>query len=188
MPLKIISSNDIDHYFRFDNDAPLYCSTHAFYNKDTLIMNTFKPVSAFMTTDLVTVAPTDSLLHVKEIFDQHRFHHIPVVHYKEIVGLIGKSDFDHFMGGASLVAEDRFINNLRLKSTKAEEIMTKGLGKLEPEDRLNVALEIFCMNRFHALPVVKDNELVGLITPYDIMKALLNQKIDAPHMVYDLKD
>lgn len=151
-------------------------------------MNTFKPVSAFMSTNLITVAPNDSLLQVKAIFDEHSFHHIPVVKNKEIVGIIGKTDFEHFMGGASLVAEDRFINNLRLKSAKAEDIMTKGLGKLEPDDRLNVALEIFCMNRFHALPVVKDHELVGLITPYDIMKALLNQKIDAPHMVYDLKD
>ena len=151
-------------------------------------MNTFKPVSAFMSSNLVTVAPDDNLLQVKEIFDQHSFHHIPVVRYKEIIGIIGKSDFEHFMGGASLVAEDRFINNLRLKSTKAEEIMTKGLGKLEPEDRLNVALEIFCLNRFHAIPVVKDKELVGIITPYDIMKALLNQKIDAPHMVYEMKD
>lgn len=151
-------------------------------------MNTFKPVSAFMSTDLITVAPDESLLRVKEIFEQHSFHHIPVVRFKEIVGIVSKTNFDHFMGGASLVGNDRFINDLRLKSTKVQDIMTKGLGKLEPDDRLNVALEIFCMNRFHALPVVQNNELVGILTPYDIMKALLNQKIDAPHLVYDLKD
>lgn len=147
-------------------------------------MNTFAPVSSIMTEHLITVNPEDNLLRVKEIFDEHKFHHLPVVRFKEIVGIISRSDFDHFIG-RNVKDEDRFIDHVRLQRVTAEDIMTKGMAKLEPDDRINVALEVFSINRFHALPVIKEGELVGIVTPYDIIRALLNEKPKQPHMVYE---
>lgn len=150
-------------------------------------MNIFAPISSLMTdhSKLVTVDPEQPLTTVKEIFEQHKFHHIPVVHFREIVGLISRTDFEHFMGGASAVNEDRLINNTRLERTLASDIMTKRLGKVAPDDRINVALEVFLVNRFHALPVVEDGELVGIITPFDIMTALSKQVPADSSLVYD---
>ncbi len=150
-------------------------------------MNIFAPVSSLMTDyhQLVTVAPEDSLAKVKEIFETHKFHHIPVVNFREIVGLISKTDFEHFMGGASHYDEDRFVNNMRLESTRVSELMTTRLGKVAPDDRINVVLEVFLINRFHALPVIENNELIGIITPFDIMTALSKQVPADSSLVYD---
>ena len=148
-------------------------------------MLAYAPVSSVMSTHLITVNPEDNLLMVKEIFDNHSFHHIPVTRYKELLGIISRSDFNHFYGGASSHSEDQIVNELRLKRTHAADIMTTRIGKVDSEDRINVALEIFCMNRFHALPVVDNDELVGILTPYDILKALLDQKPIEPHLAYE---
>ena len=148
-------------------------------------MNTFAPISSLMTKNLVTVNPEDDLLAVREIFDRYRIHHLPVVRYKKIVGLISLTDFSHFTGGISHHAEDKMILEKRLKHTKAEEIMTKGLGKVESTDRINVALEIFSKNWFHALPVVDNEELVGIITTQDIIRALAEEKPLHPEDVYN---
>lgn len=150
-------------------------------------MNIFAPISSLMTehANLVTVAPEEPLSKVKEIFSQHKFHHIPVVHFREIVGLISKTDFEHFMGGSSHYSEDRFVNDLRLERTTAKEIMTTRLGKVSSDDRINVALEVFLVNRFHALPVVDNGELVGIITPFDIMTALSKQIPSDSSLVYN---
>lgn len=150
-------------------------------------MNVFAPISSLMTDHkhLVTVSPEDNLAKVKEIFDTHKFHHIPVVNFRQIVGIISKIDFEHFLGGASLYGEDQGTNNERLTNTHAKDIMTAHLGKVEPDDRINVALEIFMLNRFHALPVVKNDELVGIITPFDILKKLSDEKPTQPHLVYE---
>ncbi len=145
-------------------------------------MNVFAPVSTLMVTDLVTINPETSLRKVKEIFEEHSFHHLPVVNFRKIVGMVSRTDFDRFVGGLKK-ANDATTD--LLEKTRAEEIMTKGLGKLEPDDRINVALEIFSKNWFHALPVVKDDELVGIITTQDIIRALLNEKPKEPHMVYE---
>ena len=59
--------------------------------------------------------------------------------------------------------------------------MTKGLAKLTPDQRINVALEIFMENRFHAIPVLDEasGELVGIITTFDIIKALATEEVTA---------
>ncbi len=138
-------------------------------------MNLRAPISSIMTTNLLTVNPEDSLQVVKEIFEKNNIHHLPVVRYKKIVGIISKSDFLHFRHGFSSNEEDAFFNESRMKAYKAEEIMTNRLGKVESTDRIEVAVEVFKTNLFHAIPVVDNDELVGIITTYDIIKALASE-------------
>jgi acetoin utilization protein AcuB len=107
---------------------------------------------------------------------------------KFYIYIISKSDFEHFLGGATLYQSDRLLRENRLKREKAEEIMTTRMGKVESTDRINVALEIFNLNRFHALPVVDNDELVGIITTYDILKALSAELPKDPTSVYDKQD
>lgn len=144
-------------------------------------MNVLAPVKTLMTTNLITVNPDDKLIKIKEIFEKNKIHHIPVVSYKQIVGLVSKTDFVYFMRGFSRNEEDRFVNEARLRAYKAEDIMTKGLAKLTPDQRINVALEIFMENRFHAIPVLDEasGELVGIITTFDIIKALATEEVTA---------
>lgn len=141
-------------------------------------MNILAPVKSIMTTELITVNPEDKLLAVKEIFEKHKIHHLPVVRYRTMVGLISKTDFLHFLRGFQHTPEDALVNEARLRAYTAESIMTKGLAKVLPDDRINVALMVFLENRFHALPVVnEENELVGIITTFDIIKQLESDKI-----------
>ncbi|MBU6340891.1 MAG: CBS domain-containing protein [Bacteroidetes bacterium] len=148
-------------------------------------MNLFAPVSSIMSKNLYTVSTEDTLSTVKEIFETHSIHHIPVVHVRQLVGMISKTDFEHFMGGMSHFKDDQFVNEHRLNHVKASELMVKRLGKLEPDDRINVAIEVFCKNLFHALPVVEANgELVGMVTTFDILKMLQAEKPEHPEEVY----
>lgn len=52
--------------------------------------------------------------------------------------------------------------------------MVTRLGKLEPDDRIEVAIDVFLTNYFHCLPVVQKDELLGLVTPYDILRYISN--------------
>jgi acetoin utilization protein AcuB len=58
------------------------------------------------------------------------------------------------------------------------EIMTRGLAKLESYETVRTAANVFALNRFHALPVVENNKLVGMLTTLDLIKLLDNEKID----------
>ena len=77
-------------------------------------MNVLAPVKSIMTTELITVNPEDKLTVIKELFDSHNIHHIPVVRYKKLVGLVSKTDFNYFMRGFNRNEEDRFVNEALL--------------------------------------------------------------------------
>lgn len=136
-------------------------------------MNLFSPISELMTRNLITVKADCNLAEVKEKFDKGRFHHLPVVDGKKIIGIISKSDLLYFLEGLNEQNENETI----MKSLSAQRIMTKGMAKVESTDKINVALEVFKVNLFHAIPVVDNNELVGILTTYDIIKGLADGKL-----------
>lgn len=147
-------------------------------------MNLFSPVSEIMSTRVLTVSPEDNLLGVKEIFDAHRFHHIPVVQAGHVVGMISRTDFAHFAGGLAHASDDS--KQHKLERAHVRQIMTKSVAKLEPSDRINVAIEIFNQNFFHALPVVENGELMGIVTTFDIIRSLADDRPAHPEDVYSM--
>lgn len=139
-------------------------------------MNILDPVSSIMTYHPRTVDAEDNLWVVDQIFREKRIHHIPVTKDGELVGMISKSDFLFFKRGFSTDSLNKELEEVRLNSYKAQDIMTKGLAKMEPNERINVALEIFKENLFHAIPIVEGKKLVGILTTYDIIKSLADDK------------
>lgn len=140
-------------------------------------MNIVAPVSTIMSTRLVTVNPDDNLEKVKACFDENNIHHLPVVNYKQIVGIISSTDFNHFLRGFTRNEHDSLLETVRLRAWKAQDIMTEGLAKVETTDPIRTVLEVFKTNRIHALPVEENNELVGIVTTYDIVCALAEEPI-----------
>lgn len=139
-------------------------------------MNLLSPVSKIMTTHLITVSQNDLLNVVKEIFDEHTFHHIPVTEKGKVIGIVSKVDF--LSKVYEFAAKESMTGDEVLKVKHVEDIMTKKLAKVESTTRINVALDVFSRNLFHALPVVgEDDDLVGLVTTHDIIQMIAKEPI-----------
>ncbi len=139
-------------------------------------MNLLAPVSTIMARELISLDPEDTLKKAEEIFENNKIHHIPIVKEGLLAGMLSKSDFLHFKQGFHKVNTEEKWELFRLKSHQVKEIMTSRLAKLEPSDRINVAIEVFKENLFHALPVVEHGKIVGLVTTYDIIKHLAEDR------------
>ena len=135
-------------------------------------MNLLSPVSEIMTTKLHTLTPSASIADAGELFDNHKIHHIPVAIDGKLVGIVSMSDYLFFRRGFLDNHEDEKLEQIRMNNYELTHIMTKGLATLESTSRINVALEIFKENIFHAIPVVDDDVLVGIITTHDIISNL----------------
>jgi acetoin utilization protein AcuB len=137
-----------------------------------------RPVSEIMTKKLITVLPTDSIKRVKEIFEQYNIHHIPVVRYLDLVGIISKVDFYKALHDTRFEnPEIASVENQKiLENYTAQDLMTKHVVKIEPGEKIGTATEIFLENYFHALPIItEDNELVGIVSSYDILKMVFHK-------------
>jgi len=135
-------------------------------------MDILRPVSSIMSTDLVCLSPQDTIADVHLIFQENRIHHIPIVIEKKLVGIVSKSDYLYFRKGFKEGKVDPNIDMLRLAAFKVEQIMTTGIAKLKSSERISVAIEIFKKNLFHAIPIVDEGKLSGILTTFDIIDNL----------------
>jgi acetoin utilization protein AcuB len=137
------------------------------------------PVSDIMTRYLVTVTPNTTLDKVNELFSQQVFHHLPVVEQERLVGIISRSDLDRVSRCIDLFQSkaNTLYNEKLYKSLLAEEIMTPNATVIAPDDSIGYAAVLFAQNKYHALPVVDGEKLVGLITTFDMIDFAFNGKI-----------
>jgi len=118
-----------------------------------------EPLSGIMSTKLVTISPDEPLSAVKELFSNKRIHHLPVVEDGKLIGLITTADLLWLNKGFD-----------EYNTIQVRDVMTTKLATLEPTDKIGSAAELFLLNRFHAVPIVSDHTLIGIVTSFDILK------------------
>lgn len=132
-------------------------------------MDSSKPVSTIMTRTLVVIKPNDPIDQVHHLFEEHSFHHIPVVDHNKLVGIISKTDYLKIRHMLATTWSGETICQDMYKDMVAEDIMTREPLIIEPADTIGLAADIFRANALHALPVVEDGELVGIVTSHDLL-------------------
>ncbi len=135
-------------------------------------------VHTIMTRDLTTVTPGVTLNKVRSIFMEHSIHHLPVVEGESLVGI--------------LTTYDLWKNEIASKDygkTRVDEVMTTGVVRISPIDKIGTAAELFLDNRFHALPVVaEENRLLGIVTSFDILLYEFKKEYPRPILFDHLYD
>lgn len=133
------------------------------------IMDTSKPVAEIMTRNLVVVKPDATIDRIHDLFEANTFHHIPVVERNALIGIISKTDYLKIRHMLATTWSGETICQDMYKDMCAADIMSREPLKIESADTIGLAADIFRANALHALPVVDDGELVGIITSHDLL-------------------
>ena len=132
-------------------------------------MNPNALLAEIMTPMPHTIDPETKLTEIYKIFETNSFHHIPVVNEGRLVGMISREDFIQI----EHVLTTSWAGNLNTESTfenfNAQDIMTEYPMHLGPEDTIGLAADIVLTNKFHALPIIEDDLLVGIVTSHDLI-------------------
>ena len=132
-----------------------------------------KLVSEIMTpaADLVTVKMEEPIVGIKNIFVKYNFHHLPVLDDRnKLVGIISQSDFLFSRFLMSYKATGKTEVSFESNYLCAKDIMTKYPLCIDPYDTIGMAADIFLANKFHALPVLDDGMLMGIVTSHDLLE------------------
>ncbi|HKK89748.1 MAG TPA: CBS domain-containing protein [Saprospiraceae bacterium] len=129
-----------------------------------------------MTNNVITLRPNDSIAEAAKIFDAQGIHHIPVVEEGNLVGMVSKTDYLFFKRGFLDDKTDQRIEEIRMNNYELSDIMTRDLQYIRANSPIQKALELFQKNEFHALPVLDEGQLVGLVTTFDIIDNILTDQ------------
>lgn len=133
-------------------------------------------LSEVMLPNLVILKPVDTLDKAAEAFKLYPFHHLPVVDEDMIlVGMLSSTDLERESHGRSLFKHHMKTqhDDALFRSLLVREVMVDAVFQLSPSHTIKDAYEAFKKGRFRAIPIVEDGILVGLITPLDVIRYLL---------------
>jgi acetoin utilization protein AcuB len=125
-----------------------------------------------MSTDIITLAPDQTLLKAMTLIQQKRIRHLPVVQGGTVVGMV--TDHDIRRAGASdSTSLSVFELNYMMDQIKVANFMTKKVITVSPDDPIEVAAKLIYDHKIGALPVVEKGQLVGLISSLDILETFI---------------
>ncbi len=128
-----------------------------------------------MTADVITLKQTDNLETAEHLFKHHKIRHIPVVNGKKIVGMLSYTDLLR-LSFADVTNDDDSSADLMVYSMfTIEQVMKQSIETVSSSNSIKEVAEILAIKEFHALPVVDNNVLVGIVTTTDLIKYLLKQ-------------
>lgn len=132
-------------------------------------------VSKIMTDNLVKLNLNDSLTKAESLFKKNKIRHLPVVSGDEIVGMLSYTDLLRISFADATDESGDSVETTVYDMFTLEQVMTSNVKTVDAEDNIKDVAEIFTSAEFHALPVVEDNKLVGIVTTTDIIKYLVSQ-------------
>jgi len=117
-------------------------------------------VSDIMTRNPITISPETDLLKCAKIMVRKRVGSLLLVNKKRLVGFIDQRDILW-----ALIKKSK----KGLSEIKAIDISPKKLATTKPSASIQETLSKMKKFKFERLPVIKDSELVGMITAKDIL-------------------
>jgi CBS domain-containing protein len=128
-------------------------------------------VRKIMVTDVVALDRNASLGIAKDIMDQRRLRHFPVVEHGNVVGVVSQRDLFRASLASMLGYEERtkkaFLDNLSIKGIMSDPPIT-----VTADMGISEAACLMVEKRVGCLPVVDGKRLVGLVTETDFLRVL----------------
>jgi acetoin utilization protein AcuB len=126
-----------------------------------------------MKRDPVTVKKDDSFRYALKLIRKEGIRHLPVVENKKVVGIVTDRDLRQAAPSPATTLEVHELNFL-LERLKIEAIMTKKVITVGQETNLLQAARLLLTHKIGCLPVVDRDEIVGIITEGDMLRALVD--------------
>jgi CBS domain-containing protein len=133
-----------------------------------------EPISHIMTKTVITANENDDLRKVVEKLKQNTIRHIPIVKGKDVVGIISRTDINRLTFGALFEGQEG-ADEAILDMLTISQVMTSKPKTVSSDTIIRDLAEIFVKEEFHALPVVDNGELKGIVTTTDVVKYFLEQ-------------
>lgn len=131
------------------------------------------PVSKIMTANPFTVHFGMKLTEVSRAIETQGFHHVPIVSGKKLLGMLSSTDLMRVTYDYG--QDDRMTDAVLDHTHQIAELMTSHVVTIAPDESIRRAFELLAEGRFHALPVVDGDELVGIVTSTDLLRYALEQ-------------
>ncbi len=117
-------------------------------------------------SDVWSVAPDRTVYEAVELMAQHDVGALMVKEGDKLVGVLSERDY----------ARKVILKGLSSRDTTVGEIMTSRVIYTKPEETVDGCMALMTEKRIRHLPVMKDDELLGVLSIGDLVRAIIAEQ------------
>lgn len=131
-------------------------------------------VGELMTPAPITITSSHSLKTALDLLAKHNIRELPVVENGQLIGIVTDRDLRQVAPSYPLFRDEEEIRSYT-ENMKVASAMTPDPLVVAPDSSVVDAAKLIRTYRVNSLPVVKEKELVGIISVSDLLKLLVEQ-------------
>ena len=136
------------------------------YTKQGVVMKTIKQILSIKGNDVFTINPSMLVVDAVKEMAQKRVGALVVLNKDKVKGIITEQDFTRRV----------ILKDLDSSSTLVDDIMTKQVCIIKPEQSINDGMAIMTEKCVRHLPVIENEKLIGLISIGDLVKEVISEQ------------
>jgi CBS domain-containing protein len=117
-------------------------------------------------TQIYSTTPDDTVYDALQLMADKNIGALIVFEGDRMVGLISERDYARTLG----------LKNKFSRETAVAEIMSRDVVTVSPDRNLEECMEVITARRVRHLPVVEDDQVLGIISIGDIVKGIIEHK------------
>lgn len=133
------------------------------------------PISEIMTKHIIALNRTNDLESAEVLFKKHKIRHIPVVDEDAIIGMLSYTDLLRISFADAFNEDEDEIDTVVYNMFSIDQVMAKNLVSVTSNTTIKEVAEILAKKEFHAIPVVDEGKLVGIVTTTDLINYMIKQ-------------
>ena len=129
-------------------------------------MNDVKEILKVKGKEIFTISPNITVFNALEILAERNIGALVVTENDKVVGIFSERDY----------ARKIILKGKSSMDTTVSELMTKDVLYVAPTDSIDECMALMSENHIRHLPVIKDEELVGVISIGDVVKHIIKHQ------------
>lgn len=130
-------------------------------------------VGGWMQHPVHTARPHDTVEHARELCERHRINQLPVLANGKLVGILTDRDLRDAFPSVVEQVEHPSRAHRQTEALRVEDVMTANVLTIGEDEPIERAAGIMRRERVGALPVVRGEQVVGILTRTDLLNALI---------------
>ena len=131
------------------------------------------PLTEIMSHQVISIDLNENLDSAEKLMKKNHIRHLPVTKNDKLVGMLSLTDLQRISFANSFSESDQNEDSAIYDMFSVSQIMTHHPLSMDYRDGIVKALHILSEREFHALPVVNEDKVVGIVTTTDVIRYFL---------------
>ena len=129
-------------------------------------MKTLKQILTQKGSEIYSTTPSESIISAIKLMAEKKVGALLVLENNQIKGIVSEQDFTRKV----------ILKDVEAKSTSVQDVMTTQVAIAKPTQTINEAMAIMTNKRIRHLPVIENDQLIGLISIGDLVKEVISEQ------------